>query len=360
MLLRYLTAGESHGQGLIGILEGVPAGLELSAEDINAELALRQQGYGRSNRQKIETDKIKIFSGVRHGKTIGSPISLILENKDFANWQEEMSSEKKENSKKKVLVPRPGHADLSGVLKYGFSEARNVLERSSARETAMRTAVGAICKKFLSEFGIEVSAEVLSIGGILGEENQKAKIDEAKKQGLTLGGKIKVVAKNVPVGLGSYVHWDKKLDARLAFQLTSIQAIKAIEFGLGTQIADLDGSEVHDEIFWEKEKGFYRKSNNSGGIEGGMSTGSDIEISLSMKPIPTLMKPLNSVNLKTKEVTLSHKERSDVTAVFACSVIAKNLTCFVITQAFLEKFGGDSISEVKINFENYVKEIDNF
>ncbi|KAA3596292.1 MAG: chorismate synthase [Calditrichaeota bacterium] len=360
MLLRYLTAGESHGQGLIGILEGIPAGLELTAEDINTELALRQQGYGRSNRQKIETDKIKIYSGVRHGKTIGSPISLILENKDFANWQEVMSPEENKNSEKKVLVPRPGHADLNGVLKFGFSDARNVLERSSARETAMRTAVGAICKKFLSEFGIQIETEVLSIGGVSGEKNTKAKIDEAKEQGFTLGGKIKVVAKNVPVGLGSYVHWDKKLDARLAFQLTSIQAIKAVEFGLGTKIAELKGSEVHDEIFWGKEEGFYRKSNNSGGIEGGMSTGSDIEVTLSMKPIPTLMKPLNSVNLETKEVAFSHRERSDITAVFACSIIAKNLTAFVLAQAFLEKFGGDSVSETKRNFDSYVKEVNNF
>lgn len=360
MLLRYLTAGESHGQGLIGILEGMPAELKISAEDINTELALRQKGYGRSNRQKIETDRIKIFSGVRHGKTIGSPISLFLENKDFANWEEVMSPEKAESSKKKVLVPRPGHADLNGVLKFGFSDARNVLERSSARETAMRTAIGAICKKFLSEFGIQVEAEVLSIGGVSGEVNTEAKIDEAKKQGFTLGGKIKVVSKNVPVGLGSYVHWDKKLDARLAFQLMSIQAVKAVEFGLGTKISELKGSEVHDEIFWCKEKGFYRKSNNSGGIEGGMSTGSEIELTLSMKPLPTLMKPLNSVNLETKEVAFSHRERSDVSAVFACSVISKNLTAFVLAQAFLEKFGGDSISETKRNFESYAKEIRKF
>ncbi|MCC7429897.1 chorismate synthase [bacterium] len=351
-MLRYLTAGESHGKALTGILEGIPAGLELTENFINEELTLRQKGYGRGKRMQIETDKIKIFSGVRQGLTTGSPIALMLENKDFENWKEVMSVEKNNNFERKILRPRAGHADLGGMLKFGFSDARNVLERSSARETAMRTAIGSICKKMLLEFGIEVFAEILSIGGT--SENTEAKIDEAKNEGDTLGGKIKIVAKNVPVGLGSYVHWDKKLDGRLAFQLVSIQAIKAIEFGLGTKIAELKGSQVHDEISWNNQKGFFRLTNNSGGIEGGMSNGENIEIILSMKPLPTLMKPLKSVNFETKETEFSHVERADVCAVFACSVIAKNLTAFVLAEAFLEKFGGDSIKEIKTNFENYL------
>jgi chorismate synthase len=395
--LRFLTAGESHGRGLMGIIEGVPSGLSLSLEDIDTELKKRQAGYGRGGRMKIESDHAKIISGVRWGKTIGSPISLLIENRDWKNWQEGMASEEKfEGSIPPVTRPRPGHADLAGALKYGHKDIRNILERSSARETAMRVAVGAVSKKFLSEFGITIGSYVIQIGSVkisnfkfqisnLKEIFKKTEessvrcpdedasnkmvelIDTATKKGDTLGGVFEVFATGLPVGLGSHIQWDKRLDGRLSQALMGIQAVKGVEIGTGFEMAERFGSEVMDEIFYEKDKGegqeaigFYRKTNHAGGIEGGMTNGMPIVIRAAMKPIPTLRKALRSVDIITKEPFEAAYERSDTCAVPAAAVIGEAMTAIVVADAFLEKFGGDSMEETKRNFEAYMEYLEKF
>lgn len=394
--LRFLTAGESHGKGLMGIIEGIPSGLSLSSEDINKELKKRQIGYGRGGRMKIESDHAEIISGVRWGKTIGSPISLLIENRDWKNWQEGMSSEDKfAGSIPPVTRPRPGHADLAGALKYGHKDIRNILERSSARETAMRVAIGSIAKKFLLEFGVNIGSYVIQIGNVkisdfkfqisnfkeifkrtedspvrCPDEDASKKmtqlIDEALQKGDTLGGIFEVFATGVPLGLGSHIQWDKRLDGRLSQALMGIQAIKGVEIGTGFEMAERFGSEVMDEIFYDNSQftvhgsPFYRKTNHAGGIEGGMTNGMPIVIRAAMKPIPTLRKPLRSVDIITKEPFEAAYERSDTCAVPAAAVIGETMTALVITDAFLEKFGGDSIEETKRNFNSYMEYLKQF
>jgi chorismate synthase len=379
-MLRLLTAGESHGELLMGIIEGLPAGLLIRVTDIDRDLARRQVGYGRGNRMKVEKDQVKIYSGVRWGRTLGSPMGLMIRNKDWENWRDKMSVDPMFlNSADPLTRPRPGHADLPGALKYNTSDIRNILERSSARETAMRVAVGAVAKRLLEEFGIEVISHVLSIGGVYAKvpkisvhelkkrteaselrcadpdatKRMMRKIDEAKSAGDTLGGVFEVIIKGVPVGLGSHAHWDRKLDARLAHALMSVQAIKGVEVGAGFGVANRPGSQVHDEIFWSRKEGFYRKTNMAGGIEGGISNGEQILLRAAMKPIPTLMKPLRSVDLASKRPFKASVERSDVCAVPAAGVVAEAAAAFEIAAALVEKFGGDSIDEMKRNFFQY-------
>ncbi len=381
-MLRYLTAGESHGEVLTGIIEGMPAGLLIRISDIDNDLARRQGGYGRGGRMKIEKDSVRIVSGVRWGRTLGSPISLIIRNRDWDNWRSQMSPDAAFlNSANPVTRPRPGHADLAGMLKYGTDDIRNILERSSARETAMRVAVGSVAKRLLDEFDIAVVSHVVSIGGVYAkgdrmsareirkraeaselrcadtqsEKRMKHRIDEAMRAGDSLGGVCEVIVSGVPVGLGSHVHWDRKLDGRLAGALMSIQAMKGVEIGSGFGTANLPGSRVHDEIFWGPKGGFFRKTNHAGGIEGGMSNGEDITLRVAMKPIPTLMKPLRSVDVATKRPSKAGVERSDVCAVPAAAVVAEAVTAFEIAAAMVEKFGGDSMDEMKRNFEQYLK-----
>ncbi len=384
-MIKYMTAGESHGPALTGVLEGLPANLPISVDKINHELHRRQQGYGRGGRMKIETDKVEILSGLRFGKTLASPVSFIIRNKDWQNWREEMAVNEGQ-SQSPITRPRPGHADLSGALKYEFNDMRNVLERSSARETTTRVAIGSFCKQLLSEFNIRIFSHVISIGNVridynkiedtlLSDEintladasqvrildNKKEEqmiehIRDAKKKGDTLGGTIEIIVRNMPPGLGSYVHWDKKLDSLLSAALISIQAVKGVEFGSGFRSSHLPGSQFHDEIYFEKNR-FYRKTNNAGGIEGGMSTGDDIVIRIMKKPIPTLMKPLHSVDFKSQEEFFAHKERSDVTAVPACSVIAEAVIAPVLANALLEKFGGDTLDDIKDSFSKYLLRI---
>ncbi len=381
-MLRFLTAGESHGELLIGIIEGMPSGLLIRITDIDRDLARRQVGYGRGNRMKIEKDAVKIYTGVRWGRTMGSPIGLIIRNKDWENWRDKMSPDPMFlNSAEPVTRPRPGHADLSGALKYGMTDIRNVLERSSARETAMRVAVGAVAKRLLEEFGIEVVSHVLSIGGVFAkvpkltlqelkkraeaselrcsdpdaEKRMMRKIDETKVAGDSLGGVFEVIISGVPAGLGSHVHWDRKLDGRLAAALMSVQAIKGVEVGAGFGSANRPGSQLHDEIFWNRKQGFYRKTNMAGGIEGGISNGEIITLRAAMKPIPTLMKPLRSVDLSSKKPFKASVERSDVCAVPAAGVVAEAAAAFEIAAAMIEKFGGDSIDEMKRNCHSFLK-----
>ena len=381
-MLRYLTAGESHGELLMGIIEGMPSGLLIRVTDIDNDLARRQAGYGRGGRMKIEKDAVRILSGVRWGRTLGSPIGLMIRNKDWDNWRAKMSPDPAFlNTADPVTRPRPGHADLAGTLKYGMSDARNILERSSARETAMRTAVGAVAKRLLDEFGIEIVSHVISIGGVYAKgekmpvkelkkraeasevrcadpvagKKMMRKIDEAQKSGDSLGGIIEVIISGAPVGLGSHTHWDRKLDARLAGAITSIQAIKAVEFGSGFGAANRPGSLAHDEIFWGPKTGFFRKTNHAGGIEGGMSNGEEITLRAAMKPIPTLMKPLRSVDMDTKKPFKASVERSDVCAVPAAGVVAEAVAAFELARAMVEKFGGDSIDEMKRNYQGYMK-----
>ncbi|MEO5359014.1 MAG: chorismate synthase [Nitrospirota bacterium] len=391
--MKIITAGESHGQALVGVVEGLPSNLPLSQEDIDKELKRRQMGYGRGGRMKIESDKAEILSGVRWGKTLGSPISIKITNKDWANWSQGMSvSSEDEGSIEAVTRPRPGHADLTGAAKYGFKDIRNILERASARETTTRVALGAVCKKFLSEFDIFTGSFVTSIGSVktsslpgspylldcdglielfkIAEDSpvrapldtpiMVSAIDEAIEAGDTLGGTFIVFSTNVPVGLGSHVQWDRKLDGRLAQAIMSIQAVKGVEIGMGFNAAALHGSQVMDEIYYTKPKtpqfGFYRRTNNAGGIEGGMSNGMPIVLSAAMKPIPTLRKkPLKSVDLLTKLPIEAAYERSDTCAVSSCSIIAESMMAIVIADAFLNKFGGDAIDEIKTNYYNYMK-----
>ena len=360
-MLRYMTAGESHGKALIAILEGMPAGLKLDSSIINAQLKRRQQGYGRGARMKIESDKVEILSGVRKGVTIASPIALLIRNKDF-----------KIDTLPPVHCPRPGHADLAGMLKYGTVDARDILERASARETAARTAIGAVCRIFLKKFGIDVFSHTKYMADIesntdgmpLNKIKEKAsksclncadkesealmiqRINHAKRLGDTLGGGFEIIGLNIMPGLGSHVHYDRKLDARLAFELMSVQAIKGVEFGLGFSGTQLPGSAFHDEIML-RGKSIIRKTNNAGGIEGGISNGEPLRLSCAMKPIATLMNALSSVDMKKGKIKKASTERADVCALPAAAVVAENVTCFVLTQAILEKFGGDSMKEIK-------------
>ena len=382
-MLRYLTSGESHGQSLITIIDGMPSNIELNIDEINEELRKRQGGYGRGGRMKIEKDKINIIGGVRGKKTMGSPISFEIKNKDFENWIEYMSPMDEINENEKIVENvRPGHADLVGCLKYDFNDARNVLERSSARETASRVAVGAICKQVLKNFGIEFVSHVVQIGDIKDnkiydfdyikenvdnseircvneklEEKIKRQIDECKKEGDTLGGIVEVRVKNLIPGLGSYTHFDKKIDAHLAMHLMGTQAIKGVEIGLGFETARLAGSNVMDEILYNEEAGITRKTNNLGGIEGGMTTGEEIIIRCAMKPIPTLYKPLDTININTLEKYKASVERSDSCAVPACSIVCENVVAFVICQFFLDKIGGDSLEDLQNNYNSYVKRL---
>ncbi len=385
-MLRYLTAGESHGEYLSAVLEGMPAGVPISCAEIDKELARRQEGYGRGGRMKIENDRIKIISGVRNGQTLGSPIGLLLANRDYSNWREIMAVEPFSQGVEAVTQPRPGHADLVGGIKYAQRDLRNILERSSARETAMRVAVGAIAKQFLAEFKIGVISFVTAIGGVqmssldlppqelfaraekslvrcpheTTSRQMMVRIDEAKSAGDSVGGIFEVVVLNSPPGLGSHVHWDRKLDGRLARALMSIQAIKGVEVGKGFALADLPGSAAHDEIFYAQEKGFYRGGNRAGGIEGGMSNGEEIALRAVMKPIPTLKTPLRSVDIISKQAVPACKERSDTCAVPAAAVIGEAVAAFEIACAMQEKFGGDNLGEMKNNYLHYMQSVSEY
>ncbi|HEX6629088.1 MAG TPA: chorismate synthase [Gemmatimonadaceae bacterium] len=386
-MLRFTTAGESHGPALISILEGMVAGLPLVASDVDVELERRQQGYGRGRRMKIESDQIEFLSGVRAGQTLGSPIAMLIQNRDWKNWQEIMDPAPREGDpdrKRVVTRPRPGHVDLSGMLKYDRDDARDVLERASARETTARVAGGAICKRFLREFEITLGSHIVHLGGVDAKRPSKmpsdlnaaadqsqlrtldadaekemiARIDAAKAEGNTLGGIAEVICSGVPVGLGSHVSWDRKLDGRLAAALMSIPAVKAVEIGLGVEAAKRKGSDVHDEIDPEesnvKAGRVRRRTNRAGGLEGGITNGEQIVLHLSMKPISTLMRPLGTIEMKTREPAQAVAERSDVTAVPAMGVIAEAMTAFIVAQAFLEKFGGDSLVETRRNYSSYI------
>ena len=373
MGVRFISGGESHGSRLVCILEGLPAGLKVSSDFINAELKRRQGGYGRGGRMKIESDRVEFLSGIRFGETIGSPITLSVENRDWKNWQEKMSSEGLPVGEK-VTNARPGHADLTGAAKYNRSDVRDILERSSARETTMRVAAGALCKIFLKACGVEISGEVLSVGGVSGEVEIKNRIDEAKNLGDTVGGIFEVKISGVPAGLGSHIQWDKKLDAKFAAAFMSIQAIKAVELGDGFSNATKLGSEVHDEIFIgtrNEEQGtssltstssqfliptsykIFRNTNRAGGFEGGMTNGEDLIIRAAMKPIPTLMKPLRTVDIATKLATTASKERSDTCAIWAAQVVGEAMAAIVLADAFVEKFGGDALTDTLANLKNY-------
>ena len=380
--LKYLTSGESHGKGLLGIINGIPAGLGIDEEYILNQLSRRQKGHGRGKRMKIESDKAEIYSGVRLGKTIGAPIGLIIENLDYKNWASKMPIDKSNKKIKEITLPRPGHADLAGVEKFGFSDIRNVIERSSARETAMRVAIGSICRKLLKELGIEVGSRVIQIHDVYDDSNinfdkgaeflaSKAdrsdvrclsktktknmmdRIDDAKKTGDSVGGVFEVFATGIPNGLGSYSQWFDRLQSKISESIMSINAIKGIEFGNGFENSTKKGSQVHDEIGWDGER-YIRYSNNAGGIEGGISNGEPIIFQAAMKPIPTLIKPLKSIDIITKEEKLAHKERTDSCAVPAASIIAESMLCIVIADSILEKFGGDSMIELKKHMNSSV------
>jgi chorismate synthase len=389
MTFRFTTAGESHGRGLVGILEGIPAGLPVSAADVDLELKRRMGGYGRGARMKIESDHIEWLSGVRAGETLGSPIAMLIWNRDWEHWQDVMAPEADATPdplgrRRQVTRPRPGHADLAGSLKYDRQDARDILERASARETVARVACGAVCKVLLRQFDIEIGSHVVELGGVVAndvgaqhaaplpgrineiadqspvrclDKNAEAeiirRIDAAKAAGDTLGGIVEVIALGVPVGLGSHVSWDRKLDGRLAQALMSIPAVKGVELGLGFEAARRKGSEVHDEIM----PGFARATNRAGGTEGGMTTGEPLVLRVAMKPISTLMSPLKTVDLKTGGPAQAQSERSDVTAVPAMGVIAEAMLAIVLTEALLEKFGGDALSELKRNVEGYLAQI---
>ncbi|MEJ5261351.1 MAG: chorismate synthase [Ignavibacterium sp.] len=393
-MIRFLTAGESHGKSLTAIVEGFPSNLKIAADYINRQLKRRQAGYGRGLRMKIESDSAEILSGVRFGKTLGTPISLLIKNNDWENWKLKMSVEETDEQNEKITIPRPGHADLVGISKYNFDDIRNSIERSSARETAARVAACSIARKFLEEFGIHIGSFVESIGGIYPKENfleklytnslpssfngkklnsisdkslvrvldsdhEKKiinKIKLAKKKGDTLGGTFVVVATGVPVGLGSFVHYDRRLDAEIAHSIMSINAVKGVEIGAGFYSAENFGSAAHDEIILSKNK-FYRKTNRAGGIEGGISTGLPIIVRAAMKPIATLMSPIESVDLSRMKKIQSRRERSDFVAVPACAVIAESMLAWSIAKLFLEKFGGDSIEETKENYFNYTSKL---
>ena len=349
--VRFISGGESHGARLVCILEGLPAGLKVDSEFVNGELARRQGGYGRGGRMKIESDKIIFSSGVRFGETLGSPITLIVENRDWENWRDRMSAEG-EPVGAKVTNARPGHADLTGAAKYSRGDVRDILERSSARETAMRVAAGAVCKIFLRECGVEISGKVLSVGGVTGDTEIKNKIDAAKANGDTVGGIFEIEIRGVPAGLGSHIQWDRKIDAKFAAAFMSIQAIKAVEIGDGWANAGRFGSEVHDEIFIDGGK-IFRETNRAGGVEGGMTNGEPVIIRAAMKPIPTLMKPLRTVDIATKTATTASKERSDTCAIWAAEVVGEAMAALVTADAIVEKFGGDALCDTLANLKIY-------
>mgnify|MGYP000855012984 CR=1 FL=1 len=368
--LRFVTGGESHGAALTAILDGVPAGLRLTREAIDAQLARRQRGYGRGDRMKIETDRALVLSGLRFGETLGAPITLQVVNRDFVSWTDRMDPFGVPSGAK-VTAVRPGHADLTGVLKYNRQDARDILERSSARETTMRVAVGAVCRQLLEALGVTIASHVTEIGGVTvdrtairdedigvtnsddlnccdpsAEERIKARIDEAKAAGDTLGGVFEVIVRGLPIGLGSHTQWDRRLDARLASALMSIQAVKGVEVGEGFRYAALPGSLAHDEMYVDETKHVYRRTNHAGGIEGGMSNGEEILLRAVMKPIPTLMKPLHTVDIATGEEVSAARERSDVCAVPAASVVGEAMAALILAGEVREKFGGDSMEEV--------------
>lgn len=388
--MRYLTAGESHGPRLTAIIEGVPAGLPLTAEDINADLKRRQGGYGRGSRMQIETDRVEITAGIRHGKTTGAPITLNVTNKDHQKWLDIMAVEdieEKLKSKRRIKHPRPGHADLVGGMKYRFDDLRNSLERSSARETTMRVAVGAVAKRILAELDIEIANHVVVFGGkeidvpdgltvaeikeraaksevsIVNQEREeeiKAYIDQIKRDGDTIGGVVETIVGGVPVGLGSYVQWDKKLDAKLAQAVVSINAFKGAEFGIGFQAGYLKGSQVMDEILWSQQEGYTRRTNNLGGFEGGMTNGEPLVIRGVMKPIPTLYKPLMSVDIDTHEPYKATVERSDPTALPAAGVVMESVVATTIATEILEKFSSDNMEELKAAVASHRDYVRNF
>ena len=347
---RFLTSGESHGKCLTAIIEGLPSGFEINPDFINQELKRRQGGYGRGGRMKIESDTVEITSGIRFGKTTGAPVTLVIYNKDFENWEKIMSIHKSdENDEKSFTKYRPGHADFAGSIKYNHEDLRNVLERSSARKTAIETAVGAIAKQILEQFNIRGYSRVLQIGTKTNQEDFHAEIDKAKAEGDTLGGRFVVIYENMPIGLGSYVHWDRMLDGRIAQAVMSIPAIKAVEIGNGEHAAELKGSEFHDEMFLENGK-ITRETNNAGGIEGGMTNGENLQIFATMKPIPTLRKPLRTVDTSNMQETEAHFERSDTCAVEACAVVAEARIACVLLNEILLKYGGDNFEEIMRNF----------
>jgi len=391
MPLRFTTAGESHGQALVSILEGMPAGLPLVADDVNTELARRQQGYGRGRRMQIEKDTVEFLSGVRAGETLGSPIAMVIQNRDWKNWQEIMdpapNAPDAQPRKRAVTRVRPGHADLTGILKYDRDDARDILERASARETTARVAAAAICKRFLSEFEVRIGSHLVSLGGIDAarpadmpedvnaaadasplrtldhdaEERMITYIDEIKRAGNTLGGVCEVVVDGLPVGLGSHVSWDRKLDGRIGAAIMSIPAVKGVEIGMGFQTTRVTGADVHDEIEMSPGRvlagNVRRKTNRAGGLEGGMTTGEPLVVRVAMKPISTLMRPLGTVDVATGEAAAAVAERSDVTAVPAMGVIAEGMLALVLADAFLEKFGGDSLGETHRNYGAYLSHL---
>lgn len=390
-MIRFTTAGESHGRALVVIVEGMPAGVPLQAAAVDGDLARRMLGHGRSGRMRIESDRVEILSGVRAGETLGSPIALLIANRDHENWRDVMAVEPADGQPGRRLTrPRPGHADLAGTLKYGRLDARDVLERASARETAARVAAGAVCRRLLAEFGVEVGSHVVSLGGVeaagpaalpepldavsdaspvrcldaVAAEAMVARIDAAREEGDTLGGVVEVVVRHLPVGLGSHVAWDRRLDARLAAAWMSIPAVKGVEIGLGFRSAAVAGSAVHDEILRaargeaRRSGGLSRRSNRAGGLEGGMTTGEPLWARIAMKPLATLMRPLASVDLETGAAAKAQAERSDVTAVPALGVIAEAMAALVLADAFAEKFGGDSLAEMRGNLDGYLDALD--
>ncbi len=386
-VLRFLTAGESHGKGLTAILEGIPANLSVGEEYINRELERRQRGYGRGGRMKIEKDRVEILSGVRFGKTLGSPITLWIKNRDWENWKDKMAVEgEPPPSVVPFTRPRPGHADLSGGIKFNQRDLRNILERASARETAARVAVGAVCKRFLEELGIRIGSYVINIGECsfpieeedllrrhelaemsevrfpdpTRDEDFKRYIDSVREKGESAGGMFEVFAVGVPPGLGSHVQWDRRIDGRIAQAMMSIQAIKAVEIGLGVEAAVRLGSQVHDEIGYDPGRGYFRYTNNLGGTEGGITNGMPLIVRVTMKPIPTLKNPLRSVDIETKEELKAGKERTDVVAVPAASVVGEAMLAIIIADALLEKLGGDFMEEVKERYRLYLEHVRSF
>jgi chorismate synthase len=388
-MLRFETAGESHGECLVATLTGLPAGIPIAPDAVNHELWRRQQGFGRGGRMKIETDRVSIVSGVRHGSTIGSPVAMIIANADWKNWTESLPVEPGDPARHKpVSRPRPGHADLAGAIKYGFPDARYVLERASARETTARVAVGAVAKQFLASFGIEILSHVIAVGPrrlgrtvaweeivelnrkpevLLGcadaaaEQEMKAVVDEAYRTGDTVGGIFEVVARGLPPGLGSYVTWDARLDGRLAQAIVSMQAVKGVEVGLAEEGAQSFGSKVQDTIHYNREeRRFFRGANRAGGLEGGMTNGEDLRVRGFLKPISTLRRPLESVDLETREPSKAAYERSDVCVVPAAGVIGEAMVAIVLAGAMLEKFGGDSLRETRRNYEGYLEQVRDF
>src|SRR5271155_2469885 len=388
-MLRFLTAGESHGPELVAVIEGAPAGFEIDVGRINNDLARRQKGYGRGGRMLIEKDEARIVSGIRFGRTMGSPVTFIVENRDYKNWEKRMSADPRDRGEAKVVTrPRPGHADLAGVLKYNLADIRDVLERASARETTARVAIGAFARQLIAPFGVQVLGYVVSIGSVqasvppamaieeltrVTEDSQVrvadpeaeraiiAEIDACKKEGDTLGGIVEVVAVGLPVGLGSHVQWDRKLDGRLAHALLSLQAVKGVEVGIGFEAARVRGSQLHDEIGYDRElRQFTRHSNNSGGPGAALSPGEPLRVRVAFKPLSTLMRPLKSADIKSKAEAVGAIERSDVCAIPAAAVIAETVVAFELANAFMEKFGGDSLAEITSNYRNYLEQVRNF